>query len=332
MKKKLSFACFTALVVFIAASCSKKDANAFELQLDLNVTSLSVEAEGNSTEAFSINSNTSWTASSSESWLTVNPASGSNNETTTMTAQQNTGTSERTASLTVSAAEEEEEEEATPQIITVKQSGTPCISGNEAYCDDSGCAIPTLPSYSSLQANSYLPDPFTFMNGEEVSSKADWTCRRAEIAALAQKFEYGYKPCPPADATTGAFSDHELTVTVTENGKTISFTCSITYPSPGSAPYPAMIGIGRSFLDNAQLSSLGVAVINFPNDDIAEQMNAGSRGKGKFYDLYCSDHSAGALVAWAWGVSRLIDAIEKTPEANIDPTRLVCVRSSAYCS
>lgn len=27
-------------------------------------------------------------------------------------------------------------------------------------------------------------------------------------------------------------------------------------------------------------------------------------------------------MAWAWGVSRLIDALEKTPEANIDPTRL----------
>src|SRR4030042_680842 len=38
--------------------------------------------------------------------------------------------------------------------------------------------------------------------------------------------------------------------------------------------------------------------------------------------MYGSTHSAGALMAWAWGVNRLVDAIEKTPAANIDPTRL----------
>ena len=39
---------------------------------------------------------------------------------------------------------------------------------------------------------------------------------------------------------------------------------------------------------------------------------------GKFYDLYGSSHEAGAMIAWAWGVSRLIDALETTPAANID--------------
>jgi len=83
-----------------------------------------------------------------------------------------------------------------------------------------------------------------------------------------------------------------------------------------------MIGIGGSSLNNSVLSSLGVAVITFPNDQIAQQNNTSSRGIGKFYDMYGSGHSAGALMAWAWGVSRLIDAIEKTPAVNIDPTRL----------
>jgi len=67
---------------------------------------------------------------------------------------------------------------------------------------------------------------------------------------------------------------------------------------------------------------MGVAVINFPNDEIAQQINTGSRGIGKFYDLYGSGHSAGALMSWAWGVSRLIDALETTPEAEIDAARL----------
>jgi hypothetical protein len=65
-----------------------------------------------------------------------------------------------------------------------------------------------------------------------------------------------------------------------------------------------------------------VAVINLPNDDIAQQNNSSSRGIGKFYTVYGSGHSAGAMMAWAWGASRLIDALEKTPAANIDTSRL----------
>lgn len=68
----------------------------------------------------------------------------------------------------------------------------------------------------------------------------------------------------------------------------------------------------------------GVATIVFNNDDIAAQQSvSASRGRGKFSDLYGSSHSAGALVAWAWGVSRIIDALELTQSAtNIDPTRI----------
>src|SRR6185503_15541964 len=93
-------------------------------------------------------------------------------------------------------------------------------------------------------------------------------------------------------------------------------------PTTGVAPYPAIIGVGASSLNNSVLSSRGVAVINFPNNELAQQINQSSRGVGKFYELYGSGHSAGSLMAWAWGVSRLIDALEKTPAANIDPTRL----------
>jgi hypothetical protein len=185
-----------------------------------------------------------------------------------------------------------------------------------------GCNIPPMPSYASLPPNSLLPDPFKFLNGTRVRSRADWACRRAEIATLAQEFQYGYKPKTSYSATTAKHTGNTLAVTVTDNGRTISFNASITYPSTGVAPYPAMIGVGGSSLNNSALSSMGVAVINFPNNDIAQQLNQSSRGVGKFYDLYGSGHSAGALMAWAWGVSRLIDALEKTPAANIDPTRL----------
>jgi len=40
--------------------------------------SLSVAAETGSTGTFDVNSNTNWTVSSNQTWLTVNPTSGSN--------------------------------------------------------------------------------------------------------------------------------------------------------------------------------------------------------------------------------------------------------------
>ncbi|MGA2093707.1 MAG: dockerin-like protein [Sedimentisphaerales bacterium] len=183
-----------------------------------------------------------------------------------------------------------------------------------------GCTIPPMPSYSSLPANSYLPDPFKMMDGSRITTKAQWACRRAEIAALSQEFELGVKPGKPSSVTS-FFSENSITVTCSEGEKSISFSCSITYPSEGNAPYPAMICVGGSGL-SSQLSGLGVAVITFPNNQIAQQTNSGSRGKGKFYDLYGSAHSAGALMAWAWGVDCLIDALETTPAAGIDANRL----------
>src|SRR5690606_20290030 len=126
-----------------------------------------------------------------------------------------------------------------------------------------------------------------------------------------QYYELGAKPSRPGKIS-GKMEGSSLVVSVEENGRTISFAAEILLPETGQAPYPAMIGIGRSSLNNEELSKLGVAVINFPNNDVGEQLNGGSRGKGKFFELYGHDHTASATMAWAWGVSRLIDTLETT--------------------
>jgi hypothetical protein len=154
-----------------------------------------------------------------------------------------------------------------------------------------------------------------------MSKTDEWSCRRAEIIAQAQTYELGEKPGRP-DSITGAFKDGSLTVTVSQGDITKSFVAKVEYPTTGSGPYPAIIGVGGIALGVPQLKELGVATITFPNDVIAEQRDGSSRGIGLFYDIYGANHKAGAMVAWAWGVSRLIDALERTPEANIDPTRL----------
>ncbi len=184
----------------------------------------------------------------------------------------------------------------------------------------SDCNIPAMPHYDELEEISHLPDPFLSMNGTQISDIDEWRCRRAEIAAQLKHYELGDKPAAP-ETVSGSLTSDTLRVEIEVQGKTISFDSEIILPQGGNPPYPAIIGIGRSFLDNAQLDSLGVAIINFPNNILAEQQDSGSRGKGKFYDLYGSDHTASAMMAWAWGVSRLIDLLETT-DTPIDVERL----------
>lgn len=182
-----------------------------------------------------------------------------------------------------------------------------------------------IPSFSSLVSNEKLPNPFLFKTGSKkgttVANASDWETRRSEIIALAQAFEFGVNPGKP-DSVTGSFQSNKITVSCTNNGKTISFQCSIQYPSNGMAPYPAMIGVNMNNLNTNELLKMGVALITFPADEIGQQVNASSRGRGKFFDLYGSNYNAGALMTWTWGVDRLIDALETTPQANINPQRL----------
>ncbi len=178
----------------------------------------------------------------------------------------------------------------------------------------------TVPTFSQLKDNPKYPDPFKFLDGTRIKDRADWPKLRNEISALAQTFEYGIIPGKP-ESVKGSVSDSTITVTVTDNGKTVSFTAKVTYPSTGTAPYPAMIGCGMNSLNQQEILKLGVACIDLDTETIASQTN-NNRGKGKFYDLYGSNHSCGDIAAWAWGTSRLIDALELTPAAKINPKKL----------
>jgi hypothetical protein len=51
----------------------------------------------------------------------------------------------------------------------------------------------------------------------------------------------------------------------------MSFAVTITYPSTGTAPYPAIIAYGGGSIP----APAGVAMINFNNDDMAAQVSTG---------------------------------------------------------
>lgn len=147
-----------------------------------------------------------------------------------------------------------------------------------------------------------LPNPFVTAAGANITTKAAFDCRAQEISKIFQQYELGDYP-GPADAVTGTLSGSTLTVAVTVAGRSVSYAASVSKPSSGSGPFPAIITIGGASIP----IPAGVATINFNNDDFAAQVSSSSRGTGKFFTLFGANHSAGALTAWAWGVDRLID-------------------------
>ncbi|KAK0728789.1 hypothetical protein B0T26DRAFT_748950 [Lasiosphaeria miniovina] len=178
---------------------------------------------------------------------------------------------------------------------------------------------PAIPD-SLGAAVSTLPDPFTFASGGKVTTRAQWTCRQDEISQLFQKYEVGTLP-PKPSSVSASFSGSTLSIVASHGGKTVSFSVSISGKPATPGPHPAIISFGAY---GASIPvPAGVATIAFNNDDIAAQADGSSRGKGKFYDLYGSGHSAGALAAWAWGVARIIDALELTAaQTGIDAARV----------
>ncbi len=86
-----------------------------EIGVEVSASSLSFASLGGS-EQVSINCNGSWTASSSESWCIISPASGTGDGSLTITVSENTSTDSRSATVTVTA-------DALTRTITVTQNG-----------------------------------------------------------------------------------------------------------------------------------------------------------------------------------------------------------------
>jgi hypothetical protein len=179
------------------------------------------------------------------------------------------------------------------------------------------CAIPAMPSYGTLQSDPLLPDPFLSMSGSRIANLADWTCRRAEIKAQLENFELGAKPPKPV-MVSGSVTTTTITVNAGDGTNSITFSASVSLPPTGSAPYPAIIGFIGGSLNATAVKNLGVAIINYSNDDLGVQTNASSRGQGKFYTLYGASNNASSMIAWAWGVSRIMDVLSQSDNTVID--------------
>jgi hypothetical protein len=173
--------------------------------------------------------------------------------------------------------------------------------------DGADCAV-SLPG--SLASNSKLPDPFKRLDGSRVTSKADWRCQREQLKHLAETYVYGTKPGRPA-TVSGTVSRTGITVNVSNGGRSASFSATVTLPS-GNGPFPAVIVYAGLGADTATIQAAGVAVINYDPYSVGQEGTARNAKAGAFYTLYGATSATGLEVAWAWGVSRIIDVIAQS--------------------
>jgi hypothetical protein len=174
------------------------------------------------------------------------------------------------------------------------------------------CTVGAMPTPT---ANAKLPNPFKKLDGTIMATKAEWRCRRQEIVKLAETFAYGAKEGTPT--TTGSVTASKITVNVAQGGKTVSFSATITAPTSGSKPYPAIIGYsmpGFSALsiDASILNSEGVATIVYDVTQVGQEGTGRTSKAGAYYTLNGSTSKTGLLMAWAWGVSRIIDVLQQS--------------------
>ncbi|MER7361347.1 glucuronyl esterase domain-containing protein [Nonomuraea wenchangensis] len=178
--------------------------------------------------------------------------------------------------------------------------------------DGAGCAVPGLPDAGSLPTVSRLPDPFTKLDGTRVTARSDWRCRRQEIRKLAEKFVYGEKP-PKPSSVTGTVTSSGITVNVSHNGRSASFSAGVQLPTGGgSGPFPAVVVLGGLGADTATIRAAGAAVISYDPLAVGREGTPRTNKQGAFYTLYGATSGTGILAAWAWGVSRIIDVIEQS--------------------
>jgi hypothetical protein len=155
-------------------------------------------------------------------------------------------------------------------------------------------------------------------DGTRITTKAQWECRRNEIAKDIEQFEIGPKPESPAVNAT--LNGNTLSVNVTTGAGSITLTSNVTRVNGAAGPGCVAIGMGG----NSSLIS-GCVQVPFNNNQVVNlNYNGTVNNNDPFYTVYPELRGKIAnYAAWSWGISRLIDGINQVKDQlNVDTTRI----------
>ncbi len=159
-----------------------------------------------------------------------------------------------------------------------------------------------------------LPDALLMQDGKQrVSTLSDWKKRRLEIGQMIQDYEIGKKPDVKPENIKAEMKGDTLKVTVTVNGNSLELSSVIKYPE-GKGPFPLMIGTSHISLPKHIFEGRSIALMTYHEAQVNNYSQFGKssgRGNYEFDRLYPELKDNGAYSEWAWGLSRLIDGLEK---------------------
>lgn len=199
--------------------------------------------------------------------------------------------------------------------------------------ENTGVGFPemTFPDFGSLPEIKTLPDPFMAADGSlRLTDFKDWERLRSEIMQQLWHYELGKKPTVARDSIDATFINDTLTVTVHENGETLTLKSHIVYPTQGEGPFPVVIGVGfpTGSLPQELFLNNGVAAMGFNFMEVMSHTQ--KRGEEPINRLYSDQTEMGAYTAWPWGVSRLIDGLEKVAEETKLDLRHIAVTGCSF--
>jgi lysophospholipase L1-like esterase len=223
-------------------------------------------------------------------------------------------------------------------------------------------------TFDEATANPYkdsMPDVLTMKYGTRVTSAAQWPRRRAEIIEDFEREVYGRIPpnVPKVTWEVSAVTDGNSAgiPTVTKKligrvdnsaypGITVNIQASFTVPAAVKGPVPMMLefgfgfrfpgrrgsGPGRpsgpSWTEQAISNGWGygtIVPVSIQPDRGGMSLRRGIIGLANKGEPRKPDQW-GALRAWGWGVSRLIDFFEAHPDAGVDPKKVGIEGVSRY--
>ena len=130
--------------------------------------------------------------------------------------------------------------------------------------------------------------------------------------SAARRFAEISTAVPPKPQTvTGTVSSTNITVNVSHQGKSSSFSARVELPS-GAGPFPAVVVLGGFGADTASIKAAGAAVINYDPYAVGKEGTPRNNKQGASYSIYGATSPTGLLMAWSWGVSRIIDVLEQS--------------------
>ncbi len=177
--------------------------------------------------------------------------------------------------------------------------------------DGSGYPAPEV-----LGASEAYPDVMTFLDGTKVANAEDWQRRMDEMRGMYEYYMYGVTRDSAEEVLTYTYTDKSVKLTIEHEGNKGSFDVTVSLPDPAKVEmpeggWPVIMALGW-FFQTEYANDRGYAVMTFDYSKVAAD---DSSHKGAFYDVYpygkTWEEQTGALAAWGWGFSKIIDALEQ---------------------